>query len=69
VRVAAELVDWPGNPFWSDAAAQKSVVEAFAGSGVCAIVAEYAPAHAALPGWSQVGASSYYVYLLREECR
>jgi hypothetical protein len=69
VRIVAELVDWEGNPFWyGDAALQQDVLRAFAGSGVCAVVAEYAPADAVLPGWEQVGASSYYVYPLPENC-
>lgn len=69
VRIVSEMVDWPGNPFWwGEAAVQTSVLEAFAASGACAVVAEYAPAGAHLPGWRQIGASSYYVYLLNEEC-
>jgi 4-amino-4-deoxy-L-arabinose transferase-like glycosyltransferase len=69
VRIVSEMVDWPANPFWwGEAALQESVLEAFAASGACAVVAEYAPAGAQLRGWRQIGASSYYVYLLDEEC-
>ena len=69
VQIVAELVDWPGNPFWTgDAALQQSVLQAFASSGACAVVAEYAPARARLAGWQQVDSSSFYFYLLREEC-
>jgi hypothetical protein len=69
VRIVAELVDWEGNPFWSAGAAlQQEVLQAFNRSGACAVIAEYAPARANLPGWVQVGASSYYVYRLPENC-
>jgi 4-amino-4-deoxy-L-arabinose transferase-like glycosyltransferase len=69
VRIVAELVDWEGNPFWSAGAAlQQEVLQAFDRSGACAVVAEYAPARANLPGWVQVGTSSYYVYRLPENC-
>jgi hypothetical protein len=69
VQIVAELVDYPGNPFWAgDASLQQSVLQAFASSGACAVVAEYAPAGARLAGWQQVNDSSFYIYLLREEC-
>lgn len=69
VRIVAELVDWPGNPFWyGGPGVQHAAVEAFTDSGACAVVAEHAPDGASLPGWIQVKASSYYVYLLPENC-
>jgi hypothetical protein len=69
VQIVAELVDWPGNPFWTgDATLQQSVLQAFASSGACAVVAEYVPAGARLAGWHPVDNSSFFIYLLREAC-
>jgi len=69
VRIVAEMLDWQADPFWlGNAALQEHALAAFAGSGACAVVAEYAPAYARLSGWHQVGASNYYITLLAEEC-
>ncbi len=76
VKIVAEMFEWEAGPFWlgddgqpEAAKRQEAVLEAFAGTGACAVVAEYVPAYARLPGWQQVGTSNYYIYLLGENCR
>jgi hypothetical protein len=64
--IVAELLHWDAQGFWKgDKALQADVMNAFASSGAKAVVAEYVPGDASLPGiWHQVGDSSFYIYLL-----
>jgi hypothetical protein len=65
VRIVAELPDTQADAFWTgDAEVQARVLQAFAESGARAVVAEYAPGNARLPGWHRAGMSSFYIYLL-----
>jgi hypothetical protein len=59
------MLHWDAQPFWrGDEALQADVMNAFASSGAEALVAEYVPGDARLPGaWHQVGDSSFYIYL------
>jgi hypothetical protein len=66
-KIVAELLEWQADPFWlGDSATQEEVLRAFASTGAKAIVAEYAPAYARLPGWRQVEDSSFYIYVFDE---
>jgi hypothetical protein len=68
VKIVAEMLGWQADPFWlGDAALQEDVLAAFAAAGAKAIVAEYAPPYANLPGWHQVESSNFFIYLLPEE--
>jgi hypothetical protein len=64
--IVAELLHWDAQGFWKgDEALQADVMNVFASSGAKAVVAEYVPGDARLPGiWHQVGDSSFYIYLL-----
>jgi hypothetical protein len=42
------------------------VLQAFAGTGARAVVAENVPEYARLNGWYQVGNSNYYIYVFME---
>jgi hypothetical protein len=65
VKIVAELFEWQADPFWlGDPAFQEEVLAQFATAGASAVVAEYVPAYAHLPGWHQVGSSNFYIYLL-----
>lgn len=65
VQIVAELLGNDADPFWlGDSAFRAGVIEAFAGTGARAIVAEGVPGYAALDNWHQVGDSNYYLYLL-----
>jgi hypothetical protein len=67
VKIVAEMLGWQADDFWvGDATLQSEVIEAFAGTGARAIVAERVPSYANLRGWHRVGDSNYYVYLLVE---
>ena len=66
VKIVAEMFEWEAGDMWRDPAQQREVLQAFAATGAGAIVAEYVPASASLPGWRQVGGSSYYIYLLED---
>jgi hypothetical protein len=68
-KIVAELLPWQAEPFWrGDAAQQARVIDAFAGAGAQAIVAEYVPASTHLPdSWRQVENSSFYVYVVDEQ--
>jgi hypothetical protein len=66
VKIVAEMFEWQAGDMWWDPARQQEVVQAFATTGVRAIVAEYVPASASLPGWRQVEGSAYYIYLLED---
>jgi hypothetical protein len=67
VKIVAEMPEQQAVKFWmGDDRLQEDVLNAFASSGVKAVVAEYAPVYARLPGWHQVDSSSYYVYIFYE---
>ena len=67
VRIVAELLETDAGGFWTnEAGVQTRVIQAFAGTGARAIVAEYAPLEAELPNWHRVGNTSFYLYLLDE---
>ena len=64
-KIVAEMLEWQATPFWyGDAAFQAEVLTAFATTDARAVVAEYVPAHANLPGWHQVGETNFFIYLL-----
>jgi hypothetical protein len=68
VRIVAEMLEADADPFWrGDEALRKSVLEAFANSGVNAVVAEYVPGYAGLQDWHQVENSNYYIYVFRKQ--
>jgi hypothetical protein len=62
VRIVAEVPGWDADELWlGDAATQEMILEAFAGTGVRAVVAENVPRYARLGGWRQVGGTSYWI--------
>jgi hypothetical protein len=64
VRITAEMLDKDAEAFWvGDSTLQAEVTAAFTDAGVTAVVAEYVPEYASLPGWHQVGNSNFYIYL------
>jgi 4-amino-4-deoxy-L-arabinose transferase-like glycosyltransferase len=66
-RIVAEMLDTDAIDLWrGDAALQESVLQAFAGTGARAVVAEYVPGYARLDGWQRVNQSNYYIYLFSE---
>jgi hypothetical protein len=68
VRIVAEMLEADADQFWrGDEALRQSVLEAFANSGVHAVVAEYVPGYAGLGAWHQVENSNYYIYVFREQ--
>jgi hypothetical protein len=67
VKIVAEMFEWQADPFYlGDINFQTQVIQAFASAGASAVVAEYVPAYASLPGWHQVGDSNYYIYLISQ---
>jgi hypothetical protein len=67
VKIVAETLGWQADALWlGDPGFQQEVLAAFASAGAKAVVAEYVPAYANLPGWRQVGDSNFYIYLLAE---
>jgi hypothetical protein len=67
VRIVAELLEADSDGFWrGDEALRQSVLQAFANTGVRAVVAEYVPDYAGLRDWHQVENSNYYVYVFGE---
>jgi hypothetical protein len=65
VKIVAEMLDRDAEAFWvGTPVLQTEVLRVFAGTGAKAVVAEYVPGYAALPGWRQVGKSNYYIYLV-----
>lgn len=65
VKIVAEMLEWQAEPFWQGSPAlQQDALQAFAGAGARAVVAEYVPPYATLTGWHRVGKSSFYIYLL-----
>jgi hypothetical protein len=68
VRIVAEMLEVDADEFWSgDQALRQSVLQAFAKSGVHAVIAEYVPGYAGLRDWHQVENSNYYIYVFREQ--
>ena len=64
-RVVAEIRRDKVIDFWqADAIVKGDVINAFAGTGVKAVVAEKPPAGVDLNGWKQIRDTDYYVYLL-----
>lgn len=67
VQIVAEMLDTDADKFWrGDAALRQSVLQAFADSGVHAVVAEYVPSDVTLVDWYQVDNSNYYIYVFKE---
>jgi hypothetical protein len=68
VGIVAEMLEADADEFWrSDEALRQSVLQAFANTGVDAVVAEYVPGYAGLIDWHQVENSNYYIYVFREQ--
>jgi hypothetical protein len=68
VRIIAEMLEADSDEFWGgDEALRQSVLQAFANTGVEAVVAEYVPDYAGLHDWHQVGESNYYIYVFTEQ--
>ena len=68
VRITAEMLDADADELWDgDEALRQSVLQAFANSGVDAVVAEYVPGYANLQNWHQVDNSNYYIYVFAEQ--
>jgi hypothetical protein len=67
VRIVAEIPLGDELTFWSaDPALHRKVVEAFAGTGARAIVAEGPPICADKSEWKQLPHTDYYVYPLNQ---
>jgi hypothetical protein len=65
VRIVTEMLE--ADEFWrGDEALRQSVLQAFASTGVDAVVAEYVPGYAGLSDWHQVENSNYYIYVFTE---
>ena len=68
VKIIAELLDVEADEFWrGDEVLRQSVLDAFANTGVHAVVAEYVPGYASLRDWHQVENSNYYIYVFNEQ--
>lgn len=69
VRIVAEMLEADAiEDLWrGDESLQQSVLQAFAGAGVAAVIAEYVPKDVELAGWHRVGTSSYFIYLYTEQ--
>lgn len=66
VKIVAEMLEADEDQFWhGDQALRQSVLQAFAKTGVDAVVAEYVPDYAGLRDWHQVENSNYYIYVFR----
>jgi hypothetical protein len=64
-RVVAEIRRDKVIDFWeADATVKSGVINAFAGTGVKAVVAEKPPAGVDLSGWQKIRDTDYYVYLV-----
>ena len=63
VKIVAELPEGETDDLWrDDETLRHSVLQAFAGSGAKAVIAEYVPADARLNDWHPVGDSNYFIY-------
>ncbi len=68
VRITAEMLDADAAELWDgDSAVRQSVLQAFANSGVDAVVAEYVPGYVDLHDWHQVENSNFYIYVFAEQ--
>jgi len=68
VKIVAEMPEADANEFWrGDETLRQSVLQAFANSGVDAVVAEYVPGYADLKDWHQVENSNYYIYVFTRQ--
>lgn len=68
VRIIAEMLDTDADQFWrGDYTLRQNVMQAFAGTGIRAVVAEYVPSYANLRDWHRVENSNYYIYVFREQ--
>lgn len=66
LRIIAEIRRDKIGDFWdADANRKTQVINAFAGTGVKAVVAEKPPAVADLSNWRRIRETDYYVYMLR----
>lgn len=66
LRIIAELDGDDAGSFWEGNSTLKTqVIQAFAGTGSKAIVAERPPSGVDLTGWRKIGNTDYYVYLLK----
>jgi hypothetical protein len=67
VKIVAEMPVADATEFWrGDESLLRGVLQAFAGAGVDAVVAEFVPEDVTLVGWHQVGNSNYYIYIFEE---
>lgn len=65
VRIIAEMLDTDSDEFWrGDEALRQSVLDAFAKTGIHAIVAEYVPQDVLLTNWHRVEETNFYVYIV-----
>jgi 4-amino-4-deoxy-L-arabinose transferase-like glycosyltransferase len=64
VRITAEMLDADAEELWGgDEALRQSVLQAFASSGIDAVVAEYVPEEVILTGWHRVDETNFYIYV------
>lgn len=67
VKIVSEMLETDAVEYWaSDNILQQSVLQAFAGTGAKAVIAEYVPDYAQLKDWHRVGDSNYYIYVFGE---
>jgi hypothetical protein len=67
VKIVAELLDKDALDLWyADEERWQGVVEAFADTGVRAVIAEYVPDDVQMNDWHRVADSNYYIYLFKE---
>ena len=67
VKIVSEMLGTDAIDFWeSDNLLRQSVLDAFAGTGAKAVIAEYVPDYAELKDWHRVGNSNYYIYVFGE---
>lgn len=65
VKIVAEMFGHDADPFWlGDASFRARVMDAFAGAGARAVVAERVPDYATTTRWHQVGRSNYFIYVI-----
>lgn len=67
VKIVSEMLEADAPEFWQgNHALQQNVLQAFAGTGAKAVIAEYVPDDARLKDWHRVGDSNYYIYVFGE---
>jgi hypothetical protein len=70
VRIVAEMPEDEAKEFWTGSETlRQSVLGAFAGSGVIAVVAEYVPENAQTDGWHRVEDSNLFIYRLKAKAK